>query len=129
MNLNQITVPVTSLATSISFYQSLGLTLIVRSDPYYARFICSAGDSTFSLHQVDNPTTGKNGIWVYFEVEDVDKTVAELDAKGVKIEAMPEDKRWLWREARIKDPDGNVIIVYRAAKMRKDPPWRLEESK
>lgn len=129
MSLNQITVPVTSLATSITFYQALGLQLIVRSEPSYARFICSSGDSTFSLHQVDTPTTGENGIWVYFEVADVDRTVAELDAKGVKIEEMPEDKSWLWREARIKDPDGNVVIIYRAAEMRKHPPWRLEESK
>ena len=129
MNLNQITVPVTSLSASIAFYESLGLKLIVRSDPEYARFICSAGDSTFSLHRVDVSTSGENGVWVYFEVEDVDKTVAELEAKGVKIEEMPEDKPWLWREARIKDPDGNVVIVYRAAEMRKDPPWRLEESK
>jgi catechol 2,3-dioxygenase-like lactoylglutathione lyase family enzyme len=129
MNLNQITVPVTSLSASITFYESLGLKLIVRSDPEYARFICSAGDSTFSLHRVNVSTSGENGVWIYFEVEDVDKTVTDLEAKGVKIEEIPEDKRWLWREARIKDPDGNVVIVYRAAEMRKDPPWRLEESK
>lgn len=66
-------------------------------------------------------------MWVYFEVEDVDKIVTDLENKGCKFEEMPEDKSWLWREARIKDPDGNVVIVYRAAENRKNPPWRLSK--
>jgi catechol 2,3-dioxygenase-like lactoylglutathione lyase family enzyme len=129
MDLNQITVPCTSLSRSIEFYQSLGLQLIVHSSPDYARFICSAGNSTFSLHRTDTPNAGINSAWIYFEVSDVDKAIAELEAKGVVIEEKPEDKSWLWREARVRDPDGHIIIVYRAGEMRKDPPWRLKESK
>lgn len=128
MDLNQITVPVTSLSKSIVFYESLGLKLIVRSEPHYARFTCSAGNSTFSLHRVDTPRTGENGTWIYFEVEDIDRTFSDLEKKGLIFEAPPEDKSWLWREARIKDPDGNVVIVYRAGENRKNPPWRLRQS-
>lgn len=53
MNLNQITLPVINLEKSIRFYETLGLTLIVKTLPHYARFECSEGMSTFSLHQVE----------------------------------------------------------------------------
>lgn len=58
MNLNQITVPALDLNRSISFYQALGLKLIVKALPDYARFECPDGSSTFSLHRVDNLPAG-----------------------------------------------------------------------
>ena len=127
MNLNQITLPSTSIPTSISFYRTLGLHLIVHTSDTYARFI--AGSSTFSLHRVDSPPPTNNSAWVYFEVEDVDKTIAELEAKGIAIVERPEDKSWLWREARVQDPDGNVIVIYHAGEMRENPPWRIKDTK
>jgi catechol 2,3-dioxygenase-like lactoylglutathione lyase family enzyme len=124
MNLNQVTLPCTSIPTSITFYRTLGLQLIVHTSDDYARFI--AGPSTFSLHRVEGTPT--NGAWVYFEVEDVGKTVADLESKGIVIAEQPEDKTWLWREARAKDPDGNVVIIYHAGEMRENPPWRLKDT-
>jgi catechol 2,3-dioxygenase-like lactoylglutathione lyase family enzyme len=32
---------------------------------------------------------------------------------------------WLWREARLVDPSGNVICLYHAGANRLDPPWRV----
>lgn len=125
MNLNQITVPTLNLEKSISFYQTLGLELIVKSSPHYARFVCPDGDSTFSLHLVDELPTG-NGIMVYFECEALDETVEELVSKGLSFDQMPTDQSWLWREARLKDPDGNQIILYYADENRLNPPWRLK---
>jgi catechol 2,3-dioxygenase-like lactoylglutathione lyase family enzyme len=127
LNLNQITIPVLSVPKSISFYKSLGLKLIVHTSDDYARFECSAGDSTFSLHRVDSLPPGPNGIWIYFEVQDVDATVAELKKSlGDKaIEEEPNEKVWKWREARLKDLDGNQIILFTAGENRKNPPWRL----
>lgn len=61
MNLNQITVPSLDLATSIPFYQSLGLKLIAHSNDEYARFECENGAS-FSLHLVSELPSG-GGIW------------------------------------------------------------------
>jgi len=98
--------------------------LIVHTSDDYARFI--AGSSTFSLHRVETPT---NGAWVYFEVEDVEKAVADLESKGITIAERPEEKTWLWKEARVKDPDGNVIIIYHAGENRENPPWRLKDTK
>jgi catechol 2,3-dioxygenase-like lactoylglutathione lyase family enzyme len=107
MNLNQVTVPSHDLEIAIPFYEKLGLNLIVKALPHYARFECPDGESTFSLHQVDqiNPN---NDIWVYFEVDQLDQKVAELINLGIQFDEMPEDKSWLWREARLKDPDGNL---------------------
>ena len=127
MNLNQVTVPVTNVPRSIEFYKQLGLKLIVHTDDDYARFECPGGDSTFSLHRVDSSPSKPNGIWVYFEVEDVDQVICELASKidPTLIEEKPTDQSWLWREARLKDPDGNQIIIYRAGENRKNPPWKI----
>jgi catechol 2,3-dioxygenase-like lactoylglutathione lyase family enzyme len=124
MNLNQITVPSINLEVSVPFYEKLGLTLIVSALPNYARFECPDGDGTFSIHKVEALPSG-TGVWVYFEVPELDEKVAELMAKGLLFEALPEDKTWLWREARLKDPDGNQIILFYAGINRKSPPWRL----
>jgi catechol 2,3-dioxygenase-like lactoylglutathione lyase family enzyme len=124
MNLNQITVSVADVGRSIDFYQKLGLKLIVKALPHYARFECIAGDSTFSLHQVDKPT-GNTGTYIYFEVFDLDNFVNRLINKGVVFEELPNDKPWLWREARLKDPDHNMLILYFAGDNRKNPPWRI----
>jgi len=125
LNLNQITVPVSDLERSISFYQKLGIRLIVKSLPTYARFECPVGNSTFSLHQVDSLPTGE-GIWVYFEVQNLDQAVDSLKKDGMIFEELPTDKPWLWREARLKDPDNNQIILYFAGNNRTNPPWRIE---
>jgi catechol 2,3-dioxygenase-like lactoylglutathione lyase family enzyme len=123
MKLNQITVPSLDLSKSIPFYQKLGLKLIVKSLPDYARFECPDGGATFSIHKTILPKG--DGIYVYFECDDLDTFVDELIAKGISFEELPEDKPWLWREARLKDIDGNQIILYYAGKNRRFPPWRI----
>jgi catechol 2,3-dioxygenase-like lactoylglutathione lyase family enzyme len=123
MNLNQLTISVTDVEQSIKFYETLGLTLIVKSLPEYARLECPDGESTFSLHRTDEkPGTGT---WIYFEVEDIDRTVNDLVNKGIAFEEMPNDKPWLWRESRLRDPDNNLLIIYHAGQNRKNPPWRI----
>lgn len=126
MNLNQITIPVIDLERSIAFYQLLGLELIVHSNAHYARFVCPDGTTTFSLHVVEDLPSG-DGIWLYFEVEDVDQQVSELKAKGIVFEDEPVDQSWLWREVRLKDPDGNQLLIFHAGENRLNPPWRLEQ--
>jgi len=124
MNLNQITVPSLDLEKSILFYEKLGLKLIVKSLPQYARFECPDGTSTFSLHQADALPTG-NGISVYFECKELDLKVAALKEVGIKFDLEPTDQNWLWREAKLKDLDGNQLILYTAGDNRLNPPWRV----
>ncbi len=124
MNLNQITVPSLDIETSISFYEKLGLSLIVKS-PHYARFVCPNGGSTFSIHLTDDLPHGK-GVSVYFECDDLDKHVIALKEKGIPFDEDPNDKVWLWREAYLKDPDGNQIILFFAGENRLNPPWKIK---
>lgn len=125
MNLNQITIPSTDLTKSVPFYQKLGLKLIVDSIPRYARFECPDGSSTFSIHHTENLANG-NGIWVYFECKNLDDYVTELIKKGIEFEHLPKDQEWLWREARLKDTDGNQLILFFGGENRLNPPWKVQ---
>lgn len=123
MRLNQVTLPVQDLARAMAFYKRLGLKIIVDSPPHYARFVMPQGDSTLSLHV----TGGKaGGTVVYFECDDLDGTVARLKAAGISFDSDPVDQTWLWREAHLRDPDGNMICLFHAGQNRLDPPWRVK---
>ena len=122
MKLNQVTVEVADIARATAFYQRLGFEIIVSAD-HYARFLCPGG-ATFSVHVADTVQPG--GTLVYFECEDLDARVAALKAGGVVFDSGPADQRWLWREARLRDPDGNRLCLYFAGENRVDPPWRLK---
>lgn len=123
MNLNQVTIPSLDVNTSVEFYKKLGLHLIVDASPRYVRFELPDGDSTFSIHQVDE-LPKKNGVTVYFEDDNLDEIVKELQEKGIKFTQLPKDQTWLWREAHLLDPDGNQLILFKAGENRKNPPWR-----
>lgn len=122
LNLNQVTVHVSNIEKSIYFYELLGLRLIVKSSNY-ARFECKNGESTFSIHL--SSLKIESSTWIYFESNNLDHDVDDLISRGVQLEELPNDKPWLWREARIKDPDNHIIILYHAGKNRKNPPWRI----
>jgi catechol 2,3-dioxygenase-like lactoylglutathione lyase family enzyme len=124
MNLNQVTLPATNVMKSAEFYRRLGLAQIVESLPDYARFELPSGAATLSLHRVAK-VQGQSGIVIYFECEELDRVVEKLKAQGIQFESGPQDQPWLWREAYLRDPDGNVICLYYAGKNRKNPPWRL----
>jgi catechol 2,3-dioxygenase-like lactoylglutathione lyase family enzyme len=124
MNLNQVTLPAVDICESIDFYRRMGFLQIVDS-PHYARFECPKGESTFSLHAVTEPP-GTTGVVVYFECNSVDETVKELEAKGFVFISEPTDERWLWREARLVDPSGNVLCLFNPGQNRKNPPWRIK---
>jgi catechol 2,3-dioxygenase-like lactoylglutathione lyase family enzyme len=125
MNLNQITLPATDIERSVDFYRRLGLRQIVDS-PYYARFECHVGEATFSLHRVDTTLTGSQVV-VYFETLHLDAEVARLQAAGVEFTQLPRDEPWLWREARLRDPDGHVLCLFWAGENRRHPPWRMKD--
>lgn len=125
MRLNQVTVEVFDIPRAKAFYQSLGLTLIVSSD-HYARFVVgqeSQAASTFSIHTAEVVRPNMGGI--YFECDDLDERVAKLKATGIVFDSGPVDQRWLWREAWLRDPDGNRLCLFRAEANRINPPWRV----
>jgi len=126
MELNQITIPSLDLNKSVPFYKLLGLKLIVDALPHYARFESPEGTSTFSIHKVERLPVG-DGIYVYFECKNLDDEVKRLKNEGIEFDQDPTDQNWLWREARLKDVDGNQLILYFAGDNRLNPPWRIED--
>lgn len=131
MRMNQVTISSADVARSIAFYRRLGLALIVSKLPDYARLACppdSEGPPPTLSVKYDPERAGTGGAAVYFECDDLDTRCAELSASGVRFTSVPADQRWLWREARLVDPDGNEICLYRAGSARLDPPWRIRPS-
>lgn len=129
MNLNQVTIYTSKPKETAEFFTKLGLRLIVDSLPRYARFECPDGDSTLSIHEAETRPIGRvpaNDIVLYFECSDLDSEVGRLKSLGLEFDDDPTDRDWLWREAYIRDPNGNRICLFHAGENRKNPPWRVK---
>ena len=121
--LNQVTVTGTNYERSVEFYRRLGLKQIVDNPPDYARFE-AAGGATFSV-QIDPEEKIVATTAVYFECDDLDQRVEQLARSGLAFEHGPRNQPWMWREARLRDPDGNIVFLYKAGEARRFPPWRI----
>ena len=130
MNLNQVTVYTDKPQETAEFFQKLGLRIIVDSLPRYARLECPDGDSTLSIQDTGTENfdlqQAPNNIVLYFECDNLDQNVADLKSKGLTFDEDPTDRPWLWRQAYLKDPNGNKICLFHAGENRKNPPWRVE---
>jgi hydroxymethylpyrimidine/phosphomethylpyrimidine kinase len=125
LRLNQITVTGTDYRKSVEFYRALGLKQIVDSpENGYARFE-AAGGATLSV-QIDPEETISATTAIYLECDDLDDRVEKLARSGLAFEHGPRNQPWMWREARLRDPSGNIIFLYRAWEARRFPPWRID---
>jgi len=124
MRLNHVTLIVTNFERSTAFYRTLGLVPIVHEPPRYARFRCPESDETLSV-EVTGELPAPARAQLFFECLDLDRTVAQLKTKGLVFEQDPTDMSYLWREARLRDPDGHDIRLYFAADNRLNPPWKV----
>ena len=121
-SLNHVTVGCRDYAASLDFYTALGLPLIVDSPSSgYARLQAPNG-VTFSIHQSDDIATSTI---IYFESKRLDAWVTELVSQGYAFEQLPQDESWGWREARLLDPAGNMVCLYKAGENRRYPAWRI----
>ncbi|MCL4402761.1 MAG: VOC family protein [Acidobacteria bacterium] len=60
------------------------------------------------------PAPAADRLMLVFEVEDVDRSVAELQRRGVPLLAGPVDRTaWNVRTAHLRDPDGNLVEINR----------------
>ena len=122
--MNQVTMTVSDYAKSVAFYRTLGLKQIVDSpENAYARFE-TGGGATLSI-QADPDETISPTTAIYLECDDIDAEVDRLARLGVPFEHGPRNQPWMWREARLRDPSGNTIFLYKAGENRRFPPWRL----
>jgi hydroxymethylpyrimidine/phosphomethylpyrimidine kinase len=123
--LNQITVTGTNYERSVEFYQRIGLKQIIDSpETGYARFE-TAGGVTMSV-QIDPDEKILATTAIYLECDDLDERVEQLARSGIAFEHGPRNQPWMWREARLRDPDGNIIFFYKAGEARRFPPWRMK---
>ena len=131
MNLNQVTIYSKLPVETVEFFEKLGLRRIVDSLPRYARLECPDGESTLSVNEAETRAVGSvpsSNITLYFECENLDAEVNRLKSIGLTFTQDPTDQPWLWREAYLKDPNGNKICLFRAGENRKNPPWRINPS-
>jgi catechol 2,3-dioxygenase-like lactoylglutathione lyase family enzyme len=126
MRLNHVTLMVAELERSKAFYRTLGLIQIVDTPPRYARFRLPDGEATFSL-EVTGQAPQTASIELFFECDALDETVAALKDKGLVFAQDPTDMHYLWREARLRDPDGYDVRLYFAGENRLDPPWKMKD--
>jgi len=122
--LNQVTVTGSNYRKSVEFYLALGLKQIVDSpENGYARFETEGG-ATLSV-QIDPEETILATTAIYLECDDLDERVERLARAGLIFEHGPRNQPWMWREARLRDPSGNIIFLYKAGEARRFPPWRI----
>ena len=98
----------------------MGFTQIVDS-LNYARFASDGG--TFSL--MLNGEKFNNGAVIYFESENLNQWVKQLQSRGLVFEQLPKNESYLWREAILYDPSANKIKLYWAGVNRLNPPWKV----
>lgn len=118
MNLNHIAIPTVDIAASARFYRTLGLQAVL-DGPEYARFRSPDDSTTLSLIPSAQRTGG--GLTIYFEVGDVDAEVDRLRSHGLEFVELPRTQPWTWREARLEDPSGTRVCIFRAGASRLRP--------
>ena len=82
------------------------------------------GGATLSIHVADAAKAG--GTAICFESAELDAWVERLQASGMAFEAPPQDKSWGWREAYLRDPAGNLLVLCHSGEYRRFPPWRID---
>ena len=125
MRLNHVTLPATDLAASIAFYEALGLVMIVRADPRYAR--CEV-DATSTLSVEVTQAGGAGSAEIFLCCDDVDADAAAAMARGLVFDWPPTNQDYLWRTAGLNDPAGNRIVLFSPGTNQHFPPWRLDRN-
>ena len=68
------------------------------------------GGGLLELSRSAGPVTDdKLSLWL--QVRDVDEEFARLAAAGVEVVEVPVDEPWGLREARLRDPDGLMLVL------------------
>ncbi len=118
---NHALIYVTDLKRALNFYRDLLGFQAIEEEEGYARLRSGRGTTTIGLHVLTKEVSSlpsKEGVRLYFEVENLDENCKELASKGVKFDKLPEDMPWGWRHAYLSDPDGHQISLYWAGSKR-----------
>jgi catechol 2,3-dioxygenase-like lactoylglutathione lyase family enzyme len=93
---------------SVAFYRDvLGLHVLREWGTGTVFFL---GGGLLELSRSAGPVTDdKISLWL--QVRDVDAEFARLEAAGVTVAEAPIDEPWGLREARLRDPDGLLLVL------------------
>ncbi|SRR5581483_4796383 len=104
--------PVTDLPRARKFYEeTLGLKMAMNFQDMWVEY--ELGDGTLALTNVDmGHKPGAKGGAVAFEVDDYDKTIADLKAKKANF-VMDTYETPVCHFACVADPDGNQVMIHK----------------
>jgi catechol 2,3-dioxygenase-like lactoylglutathione lyase family enzyme len=93
---------------SVAFYRDVLGLLIYRE--WGSGTVFFLGGGLLELSRSAGPVTDdKLSFWL--QVRDVDAEFARLAAAGVEVVESPVDEPWGLREARLRDPDGLMLVL------------------
>jgi catechol 2,3-dioxygenase-like lactoylglutathione lyase family enzyme len=105
--IHHVSICVRDTDEALKFYtESLGLTLLPRPDFGFGGAWLDAGGQQVHLMEDAAPKTGSHHFAI--RVDNVDEAVADLQAKGVEVHAVPH-MVGAGKQAFLHDPSGNFI--------------------
>lgn len=104
-----------NLSKTAEFYKSLGFD--IKKDETTVRIIfgdyrLAFMDEGSSTIKVDTRDPKGVGIFIYFEVDNVDSYYQDLKEKNISTSSEPKSWPWGKREFAVKDPDGYKLIFF-----------------
>lgn len=126
MKLKQIRILVRDFMKSVLFYRDILELPVSYCEEQLEYALFDNGETKIELiprkmmaeivREVNKPleADSQSGFLLQFEVEDVDKASHRLREKGIDFVNAPHDREeWRARVAHFRDPDGNLIEIYR----------------
>jgi catechol 2,3-dioxygenase-like lactoylglutathione lyase family enzyme len=120
VNFNHVLIYVRNLDASLRFYRDLlGFRKVEEIPGDYARLRSAASESTLALHVTKSRATRRpGGVWLYFEVKELQRLYPRLRDAGVPFSQPPLRMPWGWVQAFLEDPDGHQLCLYWAGSRR-----------
>ena len=117
MKFDHLRIPVTSLARSRAWYvETIGLGVEFEVPDRHTVALQDSLGFTVFLQEVPDRVR-PNGAALWFQVGDVDATVAEWTARGVRFSHPPQKTYWGYG-AELADPDGYLIRLWDERSMK-----------
>lgn len=116
IQLNSLLLYVADPSASSDFYSKLGFKTTLKADSCLVAiggFRITCFDETKAQFKQDTPIEPKGaGVFIHFEVNDVDDIYKSALEVGLSPSSEPRDWDWGNREFAIKDPDGYRLVFY-----------------
>jgi len=105
----------TNLKSTAEFYKKLGFNVEKSEDTLkiiFGDFRIAIMDEKKATIKDDQKSKKGVGIFLYFEVDNVDSYYEEIVMKGIKASSKPKDWPWGKREFATKDPDSYKLVFF-----------------